>query len=216
MRHESDLGMNADAGPAGDGTVAARLDDATIAAIVNLAGEYGLYGLYGMDGACAHAAIAINAIVFDGRGTLAGAFNRAFLEAGEAVGHVVIIPPGRGTEDPSGAVYWDCDARPKTADEIAAWGRLIEHDRHYAARARALGIRWSGESAGGVTLASFGDAGEVAGFWGDHFGDYPLALYESALARACREILGKTEFPAAESEELDLADGIGSHTPRAV
>ena len=52
------------------------------------------HGLRGFGGACGEAAVAINRVVFDGKGTIVAALNEAFLDRGRQIGHVAVLHDG--------------------------------------------------------------------------------------------------------------------------
>ncbi len=98
--------------------------------------------LEGFGGRCYAAAVVLNAEVFAGKGTLVGAFNRAFQESGgHYFGHVAVLFHG---------VYWDADGRPKPWDEIESWGMLDAQDSEYKTLAEETGFTWDEAVAGEI------------------------------------------------------------------
>lgn len=171
-----------------------------VAEIIAMAGEDGLRGF---GGDCAAAAIAINRVVFDGRGRLVAAFNEAFMQAGHPVGHVAV-------ETPDGRL-WDADARPKTltdsdqqGTDLLRWGRLDYDDPHYRKLAAEKGIFWTAERAAASKLYHFELEEDLVEIWGESFGESPLSEFERALAKASHAITGRSHFPLCDEEELDL------------
>lgn len=74
-------------------------------------------------GACGEVAIAINDVLFDGKGTLVAVANKALLDQGRFVGHV-------GVRDKRGVV-WDSEGTYDNADaleEFKAWGMVDARD----------------------------------------------------------------------------------------
>lgn len=91
-------------------------------------------GLRGFGGHCASAAVAINRVLFDGRGEIIGIFNGAFESKDRLIGHVVVDFEG---------IYWDADATPKGADDVEHWGMLDHEDTDYKDEAKRLGFTFS-------------------------------------------------------------------------
>ena len=132
-------------------------------------------GLEGFGGSCGEAAVAINRVLFDGRGTLVGAFNEAFLDHGRLLGHVAVLVDG---------TYWDADGRPKPLDEVESWGMLDPHDPDHAACAAEAGIAWDDDTASQVAVVEFDGEDEVLERFGaSHLGRFLDAL-EGAVAAA--------------------------------
>lgn len=103
--------------------------------------------LSGFSGDCPEAAIAINKNVFNGKGKIVGAFNRAMLDYGRhPLGHVAVLYNGN---------YWDADAKPKTLDEIESWGMLDPTDVEYAELADDYGFDWNDDTANDVMIIQF-------------------------------------------------------------
>jgi hypothetical protein len=100
-------------------------------------------GFTGFGGACGVAAIAINRVLFDGKGQFVGAFNKAFEAHGNSIGHVAVLHEG---------VYWDADAEPKERDDIESFGMLAPDDPDYKKAAKALGFRFNDKKAHGVVV----------------------------------------------------------------
>jgi len=103
--------------------------------------------LQGFGGDCPEAAIFINKNIFQNRGKIVGAFNRAFLEYGQdPIGHVAVLYNGN---------YWDADAKPKHLDEIESWGMLDPTDLDYKEKADEYGFDWNDDTASEVIITSF-------------------------------------------------------------
>jgi len=103
--------------------------------------------LQGFGGDCPEAAIFINKNIFQNRGKIVGAFNRAFLEYGQdPIGHVAVLYNGN---------YWDADAKPKHLDEIESWGMLDPTDLDYKEKADEYGFDWNEDTASEVIITSF-------------------------------------------------------------
>lgn len=143
-------------------------DETRIRQVISLAREYGLQGF---GGTCGEAAVAINRALFDGRGTLVGAFNEAFLDRDRLLGHVAVK-----VDD----AYWDADGRPKTLDEIEAWGMLDPGDLDHREQAAALGVAWDDDAAESVACVEFDDEEEVLA----RFGRERLDAFLDAVDRA--------------------------------
>lgn len=80
--------------------------------------------LDGMSGRCAAAAIAINEVLFAGKGGYWAAYNRPLLEkAGAFWGHVVVQAPN--------GVLWDAEGET-LPENVEAWGMLDPEDLDYA------------------------------------------------------------------------------------
>ena len=78
--------------------------------------------LEGFGGMCAEAAIAMNEVIFGGKGKLVAAVNKKLWEEGRFLGHVAVEWEGS---------YWDADGE-KTWDEIESWGMVDENDEDYS------------------------------------------------------------------------------------
>ena len=78
--------------------------------------------IYGFGGECGAAAVAINRVLFGGKGTLIAFLNKFLLEEeGEMFGHVAVK-----WEDS----YWDSEGE-KQKEVMEAWGMLDENDSNY-------------------------------------------------------------------------------------
>jgi hypothetical protein len=128
-------------------------------------------GFNGFGGLCGEAAVAINRVLFQGKGELVGAFNRAFLDHEHLLGHIAVSVNG---------VLWDADAQPKTMDDIEHWGMLDPHDPDYEEQAIAYGIEWNDETANDVQIVTFDSDAEVL----KHFGSRHLAGMVDVLTKA--------------------------------
>ena len=103
--------------------------------------------LRGFSGNCPEAAILINRNIFQNKGKLVGAFNRAFLKYGQhPIGHVAVLYNGN---------YWDADAKPKHLDEIESWGMLDPTDPDYEENADDYGFDWNDDTASDVVIIEF-------------------------------------------------------------
>lgn len=78
--------------------------------------------LEGFGGMCAEAAIAMNEVIFEGRGRLVAAVNEKLWKEGEFVGHVAVEWEGS---------YWDAEGE-KTWEDIESWGMVDESDPEYS------------------------------------------------------------------------------------
>jgi hypothetical protein len=81
-------------------------------------------GLRGMGGACGETAIAINKVLFGGRGTYVASVNEYLFNQGRIVGHIMLK---------IGNEYWDTEQTFDVDDEenmsnFESWGMLDEHD----------------------------------------------------------------------------------------
>ena len=109
--------------------------------------------LSGFGGDCPEAAILINNRVFQNKGKIVGAFNKAMLEYGDhPLGHIAVLFNGE---------YWDADARPKTLDEIESWGMLDYTDPDYEELADDYGFDWNENTAEEITIIQFPDDNSV-------------------------------------------------------
>jgi hypothetical protein len=147
------------------------LDHDHIAAVLRRAAQLGLYGYSGY---CAAAAVAINRVIFDGKGEIVGAFNEAFSDEATLIGHVVVC-----YDD----VFWDSDARPKDADDIESWGMLDPEDTDYKKRALELGIAYNDLTAGTAAFFALDDEEELF----SHFDRSRLDQYVAILRQAVAE-----------------------------
>lgn len=103
--------------------------------------------LHGFSGDCPEAAILINQKVFQNKGKLIGAFNKAMLEYGQhPLGHVAVLYNGN---------YWDADAKPKSIDEIESWGMLDPTDPDYEELADEYEFEWNDDTASAVEVIEF-------------------------------------------------------------
>ena len=81
-------------------------------------------GLQGMGGACGETAIAINDVLFGGKGTYVAAVNEYLFNQGKLVGHIMLKV---------GNEYWDTEQTFDVDDEdgiskFESWGMLDESD----------------------------------------------------------------------------------------
>lgn len=115
-------------------------------------------GFSGFGGDCFAAAIAINRVVFDGRGKLVAGLNEAFAEKQHFIGHMAVLDPSSTS---ASQVYWDADGRPKNIDEIESWGMLDVSDPDYVELAGSCGIDFNEDAAANVALFEFDGDREV-------------------------------------------------------
>jgi hypothetical protein len=101
------------------------------AAVARVLGRALALGFAGFGGGSGEAAVAINRVLFAGRGTLVGALNEAFLDRGHMIGHVAVRALGP---------IWDGDACAKSFDDIEHWGMLDLEDEDYQDAARRVGF----------------------------------------------------------------------------
>jgi hypothetical protein len=148
--------------------------DERAAAVSGILEAAGAEGFRGFGGDCFGAAVAINRVLFDGKGELVIAVNELFWRHGRSIGHAAVR---------YGGAYWDADARPKPACEIESWGMLDHGDADYVAAAEALGETLDEESASGVGVFAFDDEEEFLGrFPGDKVEAMERALSSAAGA----------------------------------
>ena len=113
--------------------------------------------LRGFGGDCPDAAIYINKHIFQNKGRLVGAFNKAFLEYGhDPIGHVAVLYNGN---------YWDADAKPKNLDEIEAWGMLDPTDIDYQETADDYGFDWNDDTSSEVVVKEFDNDQDLLDFF---------------------------------------------------
>jgi len=107
----------------------------------------------GFGGDCPEAAIEINRKVFQNKGKIVGAVNKAMLEHGQyAIGHVAVLFNNN---------YWDVDAIPKSLDEIESWAMLDPSDIEYAEMADDFGFEWNDDTASEVKIIEFENEQEL-------------------------------------------------------
>jgi len=124
---------------------------------INIANKIRLANLQGFGGDCPETAIFINKNIFQNRGKIVGAFNRAFLEYGQdPIGHVAVLYDGN---------YWDADAKPKHLDEIESWGMLDPTDLDYKEKADEYGFNWNDDTASEVIITSFNSDQDLLNFF---------------------------------------------------
>lgn len=128
-------------------------------------------GFEGFGGRCGEAAVAINRTLLDGKGTLVGAFNAAFLDHDRLIGHVAVRHEG---------ALWDADARPKGEEDIESWGMLDLDDPDYREAADEFGLAWDEEAAEKVDFVEFESDDEVLERFGSEHLDGMCALLERA------------------------------------
>lgn len=151
--------------------------DPEVSDILYLIGEAKKEGLDGFGGECGAAAIAINNALFEGKGKLVGAFNKAFYEKGMWIGHVAV-----SLEHPvHGNYYLDGDAQVKDVSLIDSWGMLDPDDPDYAERAQEAGIEWNDHTANEVVMVTLTEA-EIA----QHLPSDNLDEFSDILTHVCR------------------------------
>ncbi len=145
-------------------------DDASmdVQAILQQARELGFEGFGGL---CGEAAVAINRILLDGKGTLVGALNAAFLDHDRLIGHVAVR---------HGETLWDADARPKDEQDIESWGMLDLDDPDYREVAAEIGLLWDDDAAEKVDFVEFESDEEVLERFGSDNLDGMCAVLERA------------------------------------
>lgn len=153
---------------------------ADISAAIRLAA---MEGMQGMSGACGLAAFAIHQAVFGGDARIVAAFNRAFHDRGVSIGHIAVEVPD--TDDSSKCVYWDIDAKPKSWEEIEAWGMLDASDKALRADAKRLGFKLDDTAAETVVRVDFPEGLEQEVL--DVF-DVPLHRAITEIGDLCRVV----------------------------
>ncbi len=91
-------------------------------AILSIAQDFGLSG---MGGECGETAIAINKLLFDGRGQLVASVNKHLWRQGRLVGHVGVRVDG---------VVWDAEGTyddEEAMEEFMSWGMVDPADPDY-------------------------------------------------------------------------------------
>jgi len=136
------------------------------AAIINRARALGFNGFGGL---CFEAAVAINRVVFDGRGEFVGAFNEALHEF-RLLGHVAVLVDG---------AYWDVDGYPKHEEDITSWGMLDFADPDYTEYAKEVGVEWTEDTASDVGLWDLSES-EVLNISGTSHLEQMIALLNQA------------------------------------
>jgi hypothetical protein len=109
-------------------------------------------GLKTMGGECAEVAVAMNQVIFEGKGELAACVNTAFDAKGVFLGHVALR-----IHDKSSWVNIDGEGI-KSDNELMSWGMLDHSDIDYAARAGSLGIEWTEEAADETDIYIYDDS----------------------------------------------------------
>jgi hypothetical protein len=121
--------------------------------------------LDGFGGKCFPAAIAINRVLFEGKGKLVGAFNKAFLAQGRLKGHVAVKFGGR---------LWDAEGETSLED-LESWGMLDPHDQDYI---EEYGEGWGEAVAYEVEIKEIGE--HVNGGYGELIPEYEKRLKDAA------------------------------------
>lgn len=100
-------------------------------------------GFSGWGGGCWSAAVAINRILFESRGTVVTALNAPFAAAGRRIGHCAVLV---------GETYWDADGKPKSFEDVESWGMLDHSDTDWIKAAKRLQVTWNDEAANEVVI----------------------------------------------------------------
>jgi hypothetical protein len=132
-------------------------------------------GFNGTGGHCGTAAVAINRVLFAGKGQIIGAFNDFFLGHDHHVGHVAV--------EFSGAI-WDADGQPKDMGELEAWGMLDPEDPDWAEQAADLGGEWDDTAASEAGVFELTDQEAL-----EAFGDHGLGQMTATLKQCLAEYL---------------------------
>lgn len=146
--HRELMKLAADLRGPGDRSLADLPANELASAYANVLSEARNKGFNGFGGACGTAAVAINRVLFGGKGVILGAFNDFFLELGYHIGHIAV--------EFNGAV-WDADGRAKPSDQLESWGMLDFEDSDYQERAEGLGGEWTEEAAESVGVFELTD-----------------------------------------------------------
>lgn len=123
----------------------------------------------GFSGNCGAAALAINEILFKNSGKLVGAFNSAFLKKGKPKGHIAVLYENN---------FWDSDGKPKSWEDIEAWGMLDPNDPNHKIEAEKLGISWTDKTAESVTKKTLSKKWALKNFDPQHLETFRIALLE--------------------------------------
>lgn len=143
----------------GEMTVDAVMDSPDrVAEVIRIAASYGFTGF---GGDCFAAAIAINRVLFCGKGAIVAGLNKSFFEKGLIIGHMAVAVRGIDAESDGELVFWDADARQKSTDEIESWGMLDKYDPDYIELAQSLDFELGDTEALDVTMIEFDDESEV-------------------------------------------------------
>ncbi len=159
-------------------------------------------GLLGYDGDCGQAAVAINRVVFSGRGTLVGFFNAALLEKQFATGHIVVFYDG---------IYWDVDGYPKTMEIMEEWGISRVDDPFDRDLADQFDLEWTEAAALGTRRWIFVDeTAVITGFRHDKIDLFVQILTNAKaqynhplkrIARWCMRTVYKHRYRTASIQE---------------
>lgn len=103
-------------------------------------------GFRGFGGDCWSAALAINAVIFGGKGVYVAGLNAPLFGKKIAVGHAAVKLRG---------ACWDADGKPKEIDEIESWGMLDPEDSDYKKLFRRHKLTWNDETAGDAGVWEF-------------------------------------------------------------
>ena len=130
-------------------------------------------GFQGFGGHCGTAAVAINRVLFAGKGTIVGGFNVYFQEnLGIPVGHIVVDFVKS---------YWDADGVPKCDDDVESWGMLDPEDLDYREQA---GDEWNEGTANDAAMFDMSEQEAL-----DAFEDHGLQEKIDILKNALQEFI---------------------------
>jgi hypothetical protein len=141
-------------------------------------------GFEGFGGNCFAAAIALNRVLFGGKGTLVAGLNEFFLAKGHPIGHGAVLHDG---------IYWDADGRPKDADDIESWGMLDHLDPDWIAAARRYRARLTEARASEAAVFEMNDELEMMELAGHDVGE--AATLEMLLDAAAAKWLAARSQP---------------------
>lgn len=105
------------------------------------------HGVTGWGGECWATAIAMNKALFCGGATYVIAFNAPLAEAGIYIGHAAIKVPADPQAGREFDLLFDADGKPKSLDEIEAWGMLDPDDSDWRDLAQEHNVNWDEDSA---------------------------------------------------------------------
>ena len=142
-------------------------------------------GFDGFSGHCAAAAVAINRVVLGGHGQIVCAFNSAFFDHGELLGHVAVRFDG---------AFWDADGVPKSVSEIEEWAVLDHTDPEYRLLADQARFELTSSGAKKIVVHYIEDADAEASLL-QRFDSSQLADMETTLNLAMETALGAGVAP---------------------
>lgn len=138
-------------------------------------------GLKTMGGECAEVAVAMNQVIFEGKGEVVACVNRAFDDKDVFLGHAALR-----IHDKSSWVNIDGEGI-KSDDDLMSWGMLDHSDIDYAARARSLGIEWTEEAADEVDMYIYDDSAMLLDQMPGSGLDDKIKIIRKAMARVYAE-----------------------------